>query len=57
VAIRDIAPGEMLSAENIWVKRPGGGDFGVNDYESLFGKIAGAPVKKGYQLKKDQVRI
>ena len=57
VAIRDIAPGETLTPENIWVKRPGGGDFGVNDYESLFGKIASASIKKGYQLKKDQVRI
>lgn len=55
VAIRDIASGETLTPENIWVKRPGGGDFGVNDYENLFGKTAKAPMKKGYQLKKEDV--
>ncbi len=55
VAIRDIAAGEMLTADNIWVKRPGGGDFGVNDYEALLGKTAKAPITKGYQLKKEDV--
>lgn len=55
VAIRDITPGEKLSPENIWLKRPGGGDFGVNDYETLFGKTAKSPIKQGYQVKADQV--
>jgi len=55
VAIKDIAPGEKLSGENIWVKRPGGGDFGVNDYENLFGKIAAQPIKSGFQIKKTHV--
>ncbi|TNJ36601.1 N-acetylneuraminate synthase family protein [Prosthecochloris vibrioformis] len=55
VAIRDIAPGEKLSPENIWLKRPGGGDFGVNDYENLFGKTATSLIKQGYQVKADQV--
>jgi len=55
VATRDIASGETLTADNIWVKRPGGGDFGVNDYETLLGKTAKAPITKGYQLKKGDV--
>lgn len=55
VAIRDIAPGQKLSEENIWVKRPGGGDFTVLDYETLLGKIAKAPIPRGLQIKKSDV--
>lgn len=51
VAIADIGPGETLNESNIWVKRPGGGDFGVLDYEALFGRIALAPIRKGFQIK------
>jgi N-acetylneuraminate synthase len=51
VAIADIAPGEPLSEENIWVKRPGGGDFGVLDYEALFGRLAAAPIRRGFQIR------
>ena len=55
VAIRDIQSGEVLSEDNIWVKRPGGGDFGVLDYDMLLGKEARLPIKRGYQVRKDQV--
>ena len=55
VAIRDIKQGELLTEENLWVKRPGGGDFGVLDYEKLLGKRAACDVRKGYQLKRTQV--
>ena len=51
VAIADILPGDVLTEQNIWVKRPGGGDFSVNDYESLLGKVAVASINKGFQLK------
>lgn len=57
VAIRDIQPGEALTEDNIWVKRPGGGDFGVLDYESLLGKEARLPIKRGYQISKAQVEF
>ncbi|MBI5450717.1 MAG: N-acetylneuraminate synthase family protein [Gammaproteobacteria bacterium] len=55
VAIRDIAPGQKLSEENIWVKRPGGGDFTVLDYEALLGKVARNPIHRGFQIKKSDV--
>lgn len=55
VATKDIQPGECLAEDNIWVKRPGGGDFGVLDYESLLGKVAASPIKRGYQIRRDQV--
>lgn len=51
VAIADIAPGEALTEANIWVKRPGGGDFSALDYERLLGRVAATSIKRGYQLK------
>lgn len=55
VCIRDISPGEVLTEENIWVKRPGGGDFGVLDYDRLIGKRARLPVVRGRQIRREQV--
>lgn len=55
VAIRDIHSGERLSEDNIWVRRPGGGDFGVKEYDLLLGKRARMSIKSGYQIRKEQV--
>jgi N-acetylneuraminate synthase len=55
VAIRDIEPGQLLTEENIWVKRPGGGDFSVLDYDTLLGKLAVAHIKKGKRIHREQV--
>jgi N-acetylneuraminate synthase len=52
VAIKDIEPGQKLSYENIWVKRPGGGDFSSNDYDSLVGRVAKNLIYSGYQIKR-----
>jgi N-acetylneuraminate synthase len=52
VAIKDIKVGDLLTEDNIWLMRPGGGDFGVLDYEKLLGKRAGTEMKKGYQIKR-----
>jgi N-acetylneuraminate synthase len=57
VAIRDIMPGETLSEQNIWVKRPGGGDYGVNDFDGLLGKSAKLPIKSGGQIKREQISL
>lgn len=56
VVIDDIAPGQKLTEQNIWLKRPGGGDFGVHDFESLLGQIAAVPIRRGFQLKKTDLR-
>lgn len=56
VAIKDIYPGELLTNENLWVKRPGTGEYGSADFESLLGKKAIKFIKAGYQLKKSQVQ-
>jgi N-acetylneuraminate synthase len=56
VAIKDIDKGEMLSSENIWVKRPGSGEFNASDYESLLGRVACKNIKSGTQLKKSDIK-
>ncbi|AOS44981.1 N,N'-diacetyllegionaminic acid synthase [Lacunisphaera limnophila] len=55
VVIRDIAAGETFSEANIWLKRPGGGDFGVGDYPGLIGRTAKRPVRAGVQLRRDDL--
>lgn len=55
VAIADIDMGETLSENNIWVKRPSGGDFNGNDFEKLLGKIARKPIKQGFQIKASDI--
>jgi len=55
VATRDISAGEPLGHENIWLKRPGGGDFGVADFEKLIGQVAAREIRGGYQIKRDDI--
>ncbi|HJV88512.1 MAG TPA: N-acetylneuraminate synthase family protein [Noviherbaspirillum sp.] len=57
VAIEDIELGQTLCEKNIWVKRPGGGDFSVTDYETLLGKVAIAPIHRGTQIKRSDVDL
>jgi N-acetylneuraminate synthase len=57
VAIRDIPPGQKLTEEDIWVKRPGGGDFTVLDYELLLGMTATTSIRRGLQIKKTDVKL
>lgn len=40
VSLRDIAEGEKLTEDNLWVKRPGTGPFRARDYRSLLGRVA-----------------
>jgi N-acetylneuraminate synthase len=51
VSIRDIKPGEKLSTENIWVKRPGTGEIKAVHYYKLLGKTTGFGISKDKQLK------
>ena len=46
---------KRTNSKNIWLKRPGSGDFNSNDYESLIGKKSNTFIKSGYQVKKSQV--
>lgn len=51
VAIRDIAQGEEFTVENIWVKRPGTGDYLAEDFDKIIGKISTKPIVSGNQIK------
>lgn len=57
VAIRDIAAGEALSDKNIWVKRPGGGDFGAADFDALLGQKALRAITSGAQVSRQDVAL
>ena len=50
VSIRDIAAGEKLSRENIWVKRPGTGEIKAVHFEGLLGKTVGKDIPTDTQL-------
>jgi N-acetylneuraminate synthase len=39
VSLKDILPGEKLSENNIWVKRPGTGEFLAKDFSKLIGRV------------------
>jgi predicted AAA+ superfamily ATPase len=46
---------QLLSEENIWLKRPGGGDFTALYYESLLGKKTLVKVRRGFQIKREDI--
>lgn len=50
VSIRDIAAGDKLTGENIWVKRPGTGQIRAVDFERVLGKTAVKAIPKNAQL-------
>lgn len=51
VAISDIKPGEKLSMQNIWVKRPGTGDIKADSFKSILGKRTTRFIKRNEQIK------
>jgi N-acetylneuraminate synthase len=57
VANRDINAGEILTSENIWVMRPGDGDFLAADYDKLLGSLAVEHISKGSQIKRNQILL
>lgn len=55
VTIKEINKGDKFSDQNIWVKRPGTGDFLAKDYANILGKIANNYIPKDKILKKRDV--
>tara|TARA_B110000008_G_scaffold264215_1_gene288309 strand:+ start:348 stop:1385 length:1038 start_codon:yes stop_codon:yes gene_type:complete len=51
VTITKIKKGEIFSLENIWVKRPGTGEFLAKDFEDILGREANEDIGIGVQLK------
>ena len=50
VSIKNINKGELLSSDNIWVKRPGTGEIKAEDYEGLIGKKAKLDIENDKHL-------
>ena len=55
VSLRTIHQGEKLNNQNICLKRPGNGDFNINDLKNLYGKTAKKKISKNYQIKKSDL--
>jgi N-acetylneuraminate synthase len=50
VTTKDILPGETLTRENIWVKRPGTGEIKARHYNEILGRKAKQTLKKNSQV-------
>jgi sialic acid synthase SpsE len=56
VTIKKIKEGDTFTKDNLWVKRPGTGDFLADEYEKLLGKQATQNIDFDVQLKKEFVK-
>lgn len=55
VSIAPIQKGEAFTENNIWVKRPGTGDFSAEEYPSILGKIATCSIECDEQITRSMV--
>ena len=53
VTIQEIKKGDILSQENIWVKRPGTGQILAIDFNKVINKVAKSDIPKDSQLEWD----
>jgi len=56
VSIKDIKKEDKFTKENIWVKRPGTGEFLAKDYENVLGKTAKNKIKEGNFIRRVDVK-
>lgn len=56
VSNRNIKKGEILNKSNIWVRRPGNGDFRPHEYYSLLGRKVKKNINNNTQIKKIHFR-
>jgi len=57
VAIKDIMSGEVLTKENIWVKRPGTGEIKAEFFDSLLGKQTKKAIICDRHLRWDDIEV
>ena len=50
MATKDIAAGEKITMENVWVKRPGTGEIKAKDLSKVLARVAKVDIKKDQQL-------
>jgi len=56
VATKKIKKGEILSKDNIFVRRPGNGYFKAKDYYKLLGKKVKKNIESNFQIKKSDIK-
>ena len=56
VALKDLSPGDKLAKNNIFLKRPGGGDFGIKDLKKLYGRKVVKKINYNTQIKKKHLK-
>ena len=56
VATKNIEPNQVLTKNNIWVRRPSTGDFNAKDYFKLIGKKVKKKILKNTQIKKSHFK-
>ena len=55
VTTKPMKKGQLFTEENIWVKRPGTGDFLAKDYQSILGKRASKDLDEDILLSRNDV--
>lgn len=55
VAMQDMDAGDRLTKDNLWVKRPGTGDFHARDFKDLLGRTAARSIRAGAQLARNDL--
>ncbi len=56
VSTKEIKKNEILSSKNIWVKRPGTGEYLANEFNKLIGKKAKLKIRPNIQIKKKFIK-
>ncbi len=55
VTISGIKKGELFTKENLWVKRPGTGEFLAESYSDILGKAAACDIESDVQITKEMI--
>ena len=55
VTIRDIAAGETVSLDNVWVKRPGVGPIPATELDNVLGKMVGQALATDIELRPEHL--
>lgn len=55
VTIKPICQGEAFTKDNIWVKRPGTGEFKAEYFERIIGRVARIDIEAHIQLKREHI--
>jgi sialic acid synthase SpsE len=55
VSTAPIHAGETLSLENVWVKRPGDGEFLAKDFEAILGRVAARDIPADVQIRSEDL--